>query len=88
MTDKDLQQISELLDTKLQPLNDKINKIELHLENVTDKNIKTIAEGHLDLNRKLDKALSVENEKELLIIRVRMLEDEVQKIKDRLENIA
>ena len=92
MTKEDLQQISELLDTKLdeklQPINDKINKIELHIENVTDQNIRTVAEGHLDLNRKLDKALSVENEKELLIIRVRMLEDEVQKIKDRLDKIA
>lgn len=88
MTKEDLHQISELLDTKLQPINDKLNKIELHLENVTDQNIRTVAEGHLDLNRKLDKALSVENEKELLIIRVRMLEDEVQKIKDRLDKIA
>lgn len=92
MTKEDLHQISELLNTKLdeklQPINDKINKIEMHLENVTDKNIKTVAEGHLDLSRKLDKALSVENEKELLIIRVRMLEDEVQKIKDRLDKTA
>ena len=53
---------------KLDYIEQKVNAIELHIENVTDKNIQTIAEGHLDLSRKLDNALKVENEKELLII--------------------
>lgn len=69
--------------TELNCLNQRVTGIELHLENVTDKNIRTIAEGHLDLSRKLDEALKVENEKELLLIRVRILEDEIQKIKER-----
>ena len=75
---------SEKLDLLLQ----KVTNIELHLENVTDKNIQTVAEGHLDLSRKLDNALKVENEKELLVIRVRILEDELRKVKERLEQIA
>lgn len=37
--------------------------IQLTLENETNRNIKFIAEGHLDLSRKLDDALKVENEK-------------------------
>lgn len=35
-----------------------INNIELHLENVTDNNIKIVAEGHVDITRKLYEALS------------------------------
>ena len=73
---------------KLDLLLKKVTNIELHLENVTDKNIQTVAEGHLDLSRKLDEALKVENEKELLIIRVRILENELRKVKERLDEIA
>jgi uncharacterized coiled-coil DUF342 family protein len=69
-------------------LDKRVTSLEVHLENITDKNIRIIAEGHLDLNRKLDDALKVENEKELLIIRVRILEEELKKVKDRLNQIA
>ena len=66
----------------------KVTGIDLHLENVTDKNIVIIAEGHLDLSRKLDVALKSENEKEMLIIKMHILEDELRKVKERLEEIA
>ena len=36
-----------------------IKEIQLTLENVTNKNIQIIAEGHLDLSRKLDDALNI-----------------------------
>ena len=62
--------------------------MEIHFENVTDKNIQTIAEGHLDLSRKLDDALKVENEKELLVVRVRIIEDELRKMKEQPNQIA
>lgn len=63
---------------------DEVTKINTTLENVTNRNIKIIAEGHLDLSRKLDEALRVENEKELLLIRVNVLENELKQIKDKL----
>lgn len=85
MTDRE---ILELLLKEVTEIKTKVTGIELHLENVTDKNIQTVAEGHLDLSRKLDNALKVENEKELLVIRVRILEDELRKVKERLEQIA
>lgn len=44
-------------------MKNEIREISLTLENETNRNIKIIAEGHLDLSRKLDKALTVENEK-------------------------
>lgn len=91
LTRDDVQIIKELL----QPIYDdtknikrRISDIESTLENVTNKNISIIAEGHLDLSRKLDEALKVENEKELLLIRVNMLENDIKKIKQRLEQIA
>lgn len=54
------------------------------LENETNKNIRIIAEGHRELNNKLDRALTIENEKELFLIRLNILENEVERIKARL----
>lgn len=58
------------------------------LENETNRNIQMIAEGHLDLSRKLDDALKVENEKEMLLLRVNRLESELRKVRERIEEIA
>jgi len=80
----DMQQMQENIGS----LSDRVDSIETTLENVTNKNISIIAEAHLDLSRKLDDALKVENEKELLLIRVNILEDDVKKIKSRIEQIA
>lgn len=95
LTNEDLLSVSQLLDSKLKPISDKIDSIEqrmtsleLTLENETNRNIKLIAEGHLDLSRKLDDALKVENEKEMLLIRVNYLENELRKIKEKLNQIA
>ena len=65
-----------------------VKDIQMTLENETNRNIRIIAEGHLDLSRKLDEALRVENEKEVLLIRVNSLESEVKKLKERIERIA
>lgn len=90
-----LLEISDLLQAELQPIRDvmqemkqQMTSLELTLENETNRNIKIIAEGHADLSRKLDKALKEDNEKELLRIRVNILENEMRKIKERLEQIA
>ena len=52
------------------------------LENETNKHIRIVAEGHLDLSRKLDEALRIENEKEILLLRVTHLENEVRRIRN------
>ena len=49
-----------------------------YIENVLDKKISIIAEGHLDLARKLDDALKINNEKEMLQLRVTSLEYDVK----------
>lgn len=65
-------------------LKKRMTSLELTIENETNKGIQIIAEGHLDLIRKLDEALKVENEKELLLLRVNRLENELRKIKEQL----
>lgn len=57
-----------------QELKSRLNSIE---NNVTD-----------HLSRKLDGALKVENEKEMLLIRVNRLENEIRQIKEKINVIA
>ena len=59
---------TKMILAKLSEMDNKITDIQLTLENETNRNNKIIAEGHLDLSRKLDEALKVENEKEMLLI--------------------
>lgn len=73
---------------ELKKMNAKIAEVQLTLENETNRNIRLIAEGHFDLSWKLDEALKVENEKEMLLIRVNHLESEVRRIKKRVEAMA
>ena len=62
----------------------RVKGIELTLENTTNRNICIIAEGHLDLSRKLSEALKVENEKEMFVLRVNKLEDDVRRLKHKV----
>ena len=76
------------MDSRLDKIETKVTEVQMTLENETNKEIHIIAEGHLDLSRKLDDALKVENEKEMLLLRVNRLENEVRRIKQRIEEIA
>ena len=71
--------------TDIRDLKGLVSSIEMTLENETNRNIRIIAEGHADLCRKLDEALKVENEKELLLVRTNIMENDIRKIKDKLE---
>lgn len=84
LSNEDLKAIESLLD----PIKQDIKSIQLTLENETNRNIKLIAEGHIDLSRKLHDALKVDSGKEMLLIRVNTLENELRRIKERIENIA
>ena len=83
------------LKERVQGVEDKARKLEGHvqgirltLENETNKNINIIAEGHLNLSRKLDEVLKVENEKEVLLIRINRLENGYRTLKEQVEAIA
>ena len=85
MTDRE---ILEAIYQDTQNLKKRITDIEMTIENETNRNIQVIAEGHLDIMRKLDETLKVTNEKEMLQIRVNIIENELRKVKERLDEIA
>ena len=56
------QRIEELeagFEQKLEIIDQRLTRLESHIENVTDKNIRIVAEGHVDLNRKLNEVIHV-----------------------------
>ena len=85
MTDREL---LEAIYNDMQLLKKRVTNVEMTLETETNRNIKIIAEGHLDVMRKLDEALKITDEKEMLLIRVNHLENELRKVKERLSEIA
>ncbi len=99
---KDLEMIAEIvkemnkpiydrldkMDSRLDKVEKKVTEVQVTLENETNKGIQIVAGGHLDLSRKLDEALVIENEKEMLKLRINRLESEVKKINAKLEEIA
>ena len=87
-TNKPIYERLDKMDSRLDKVEAKVTEVQMTLENETNKEIRIIAEGHLDLSRKLDDALKVENEKEMLLLRVNRLENEIRRIKQRIEEIA
>ena len=71
------------LKERVSNIESKVTRIELTLENEVKVNIKRIAEGHLDLSRNLHEALKIDNEKEMMALRINSLENEVRRLKER-----
>lgn len=69
------------LESRVMENTEGIRRIDLCLENEIRPSIMRIAEGHLDLSRKLNEALKIDEEKEKMAIRLNFLEGKV----DRLE---
>ena len=67
---------SELAETKREILS-----LRTMIENVTNRNIRIIAEGHLDLENKLDRSIKAGSETEVMQVRVNMIEDEMRTLK-------
>lgn len=87
-TNKPIYERLDKMDSRLDKVEAKVTEVQMTLENETNKEIRIIAEGHLDLSRKLDEALKVENEKEMLLLRVTRLENELRRLKAQIEEIA
>ena len=68
----------------LEPLSQQVKEIQLTLENEISKKINIIAEGHLDLSRKLDEAMAFQKREEMICLRITSLEGDVQRIKSRI----
>lgn len=78
---------SEMQDLKQRTTNIETSVIDIKLtiENEIRVNVQRVAEGYLDLSRNLYETLKIDNEKEMLAIRVNVLETELRKIKIRLD---
>lgn len=79
-----LKQDVEVLKEETADAKYQIRSVQLTLENVVNPNISIVAENHLDLSRKLSEAIKVENEKEMFVLRVNRLEDDVRILKHKV----
>ena len=76
-----------LLQGDVQSLKERVTNIEITLENETNRNIQLVAEGHLNLDRKLDEALKELHPNTMYHLKVNHLDGEVTKMK-RILNMA
>lgn len=81
----------DLILSKLNNLERRTENLELHLENVTDKNIQLIAENFIELTKKLnqaipvaDKNLAYEVKVNYLVEKVQTLEKEIAELKSKI----
>ncbi len=72
------------IDLCLENHTEEIRKINLCLENEIRPSIMRIAEGHLDLSRKLDEALKIDQEKEKIALRLNFLEGKVERLESKV----
>ncbi len=82
--EKDVEVLKEdvaVLKEDVAVLKEQVRDIQLTLENVIGPNIRLIAEAHLDLNRKLDEALKIQEQDEMVLLRLNNLENEVRRMK-------
>ena len=97
MTDNELLlAISDLMDKKLkselQPIKDdlqelkhRMTKIELHLEDRTDRNIELLAENHITLIDKLNQAIPAANKNLTYEVKVNYLLDRVSVLEKKVQ---
>ena len=74
----------QTLKEDVQTLKDRVTNIEITLENETNRNIQLIAEGHLNLDRKLNEALKELQPNTMYHLKVNHLDGEVTKMKRML----
>ena len=69
------------IEKRLDTLDNRISSIEVQLENIVVPRIQLIAESHIDLSRKLDNAIEQRLEREMLKLRVEVLEGDMRRYK-------
>lgn len=76
------------IDTELKEVKADVREVKFTLENETNKQIQIIAEGHLNLDRKLNAALTLDTEKEVMQIRILNLESKVRQLEAKITQSA
>lgn len=74
----------EGIEARLDNVEKDITDIKVTIENELRVNIQRIAEGHLDLDRKLTEALRPNQEIEMLSIKVRMMDSDIKEIQKKI----
>ena len=73
---------------KLDKLENDVTDIKLTLENEIRTSIVRVAEGHFDLLRKLSETTRIDDENEMIAIRVSMPETEMRRLRQQLSQMA
>lgn len=71
----------------MQELKRRTTNIELHMENVTDKNIQLIAENFIELTQKLNQAIPAADKNLAYEVKVNYLVCEVEKLKQEITEL-
>ena len=74
----------DTLENRLDALESDLKDIKFTIENEVRAKLQVVAEGHLDLSRNLHDAIKPGNEIEMLIVKVRMLETDVRRLKEKI----
>lgn len=77
----------DLLVSEMQSVKQKITGIELHLENVTDKNIMLLAENYCNLTKKSDDNNKITDNEIAYQIKVNYLMSDVEKLKQEISEL-
>ena len=72
------------MDGKINDLQSDVKSIKLQIENEICPSIMRVAEGHMDLDRKLKEVVTSRTEYEMLTLRVNHLEAAVEKIEKKI----
>ena len=80
---QDMRENIQGMQENIQDLNCAVTKTNLIIENELRVNLQRVAEGHLDLSRKLDEAKKPNEEVEVLSLKVRRLESSVSDLREK-----
>ena len=76
------------METRMDSLETEMTDVKLTIENEISRNMKIIAEGHLDLSRNLHDAMKPNNALEMVMVQVNILESKVRDLENTVKTIA
>ena len=84
---QDMKNNMRALEEKIQQLDRRMASTQMHIENVTDRNIQLIAENFINLTNKLDEAIPAADKSLAYEVKVNYLIEEVRKLKQDMEEL-
>ncbi|MCI9005901.1 MAG: hypothetical protein HFH39_11860 [Lachnospiraceae bacterium] len=84
---QDMKNNMQAMEEKIQQLDRRMASTQMHIENVTDRNIPLIAENFINLTNKLDEAIPAADKSLAYEVKVNYLIEEVRKLKQDMEEL-